>query len=444
MERRSHQDDSPESAAAPAGRVREVAQLFTLLGFTAFGGPAAHLALIEDQVVRRRKWIDRREFLHLVAAVNFIPGPNSTELAIHLGLIRAGFRGLVVAGACFILPAVLIILPLAWMYVHFGQKPQAQHALAGISACVVAIVAAALWRFARTGIKDRFSAALATVCAGAAFLAERRAGASLQRFANSPHRGIAALVARLAGGGAHLSRALIATQPEILILAFAAIGGAWWYGRREGRSLASLPLAALRAGLPAAAAGTVTLGLGAGLLAMSLFFLKVGATLFGSGYVLVSYLRTGLVEQHHWLTETQLLDAVAVGQVTPGPLLTTATFIGYLLGDRTFGGGVGGGIVGALLATLAIFLPSFIFVALLGKLLPRLQRSPLVRGGLDGMNAAVVALILVVTVRLALAALHGPLTCAIAAGTLATLLIWNVNATWLILAGAAVGWVAQA
>jgi len=430
----------PDDARAP-GRLREIAGLFTFLGFTAFGGPAAHIALMEDQVVHRRHWIDRKQFLHLLAAVNFIPGPNSTELAIHLGLIRGGFRGLVVAGACFILPAVLIILPLAWLYVEYGQKPQVQHALAGISACVVAVVAAALCRFARTGIKDRFSAALAAVCAGMAFLAERSVGGWLAHFAGTAHaNGIHAMAAPFAAAGAAASRALSAMQPEIAILIFAAFCGAWRYGHHAGQRLAALlPFAPWRAGLGAVAAMAINTTLTAGLLAMSLFFLKVGATLFGSGYVLVSYLRTGLVVQHHWLSETQLLDAIAVGQVTPGPLLTTATFVGFVLGDRTFGGGVGGGVAGALLATLAIFLPSFIFVALLGKLLPVLQRSSLVRGALDGMNAAVVALVLAVTIRLGFAALHTPLALLLAAATLVMLLRWNLNATWLLLAAAVVG-----
>jgi chromate transporter len=433
---------SDDANARVPGRLREVAGLFTLLGFTAFGGPAAHIALMEDQVVRRRRWLDRKQFLHLVAAINFIPGPNSTELAIQLGLNRAGFRGMIVAGACFILPAVSIILPLAWLYVHWGQQPRVLNALTGINACVVAIVAAALCRFARTGIKDRFSAAVAVVCAAAAFAAQRSVGDALRRFTNAPHRGIGSAAAPLAAGAYAISRALAASQPEIILLAFAGILGALWYGRHESKPLAALlSPGPFHLGLPAATVTTVALG--AALLAMSLFFLKVGATLFGSGYVLVSYLRTGLVEQHHWLTERQLLDAIAVGQVTPGPLLTTATFIGYVLGDRVFGGGVWGGIAGGLLATLSIFLPSFIFVAMLGRILPRLQRSPLVRGALDAMNAAVVALILVVTVRLGAAALHGLMTWAIALVTLGALLIGKINATWLLLGAALAGWVIQ-
>jgi chromate transporter len=389
------------SPATAGTRLREVALVFLRLGFTAFGGPAAHVAMMEDEVVTRRRWIDRQHFLDLVAAVNFVPGPNSTELAIHLGLIRAGRAGLVVAGLCFIVPAVLIILPLAWVYCAYGTGPHALPRVGGmmsaIGACVLAIIVAALWRFAKTGIRDAFTAIIAIVVAVIGFLPPRYTG----------------------------------YQPELVSLALAAGAGAIWYGRP--RPAAIVP------------AFIVAPWVDANLARMALFFLKVGATLFGSGYVLVSYLKSGLVDQFHWLTEPQLLDAIAFGQITPGPLLTTATFAGYVIAHTTFGGGVVGGVVGAVAATGAIFLPSFLFILVLGPLLQRIRRNRYARGALDAMNAAVVALILIVTIRLAGASfLPGGQFHAgnvlLAALSLAALLLLDLNSTWLILVAAVAGW----
>ncbi|MGH7213688.1 MAG: chromate transporter [Tepidisphaeraceae bacterium] len=415
------------------GRLREIAVLFTRLGFTAFGGPAAHVAMMEHEVVGRRRWLDRRSFLDLVAAINFIPGPNSTELAIHLGLIRGGFAGLLVAGLCFILPAVLIILPLAWLYVTYGSLPRVQGVMAGINACVVAIVAVALWRFARTGIHDRFTCVIAIIAAVAGL------GAT---YADSLARGLHRIGIVGPPPSTSIEHRLAMFQPELIILALSALAGVIWSMRSDARrnattalALAPLPLAVAPATMAASNESLAT-----GLLAMGLFFLKVGATLFGSGYVLVSYLRSGLVEGHAWLDDRQLLDAVAVGQVTPGPLLTTATFVGYLLGATRFGGGVAGGVAGALLATFAIFLPSFVFIACLGHLIPRLRQSPLAARALDAVNAAVVALILVVTVRLAQASLGSPMALLITAGSLGALLRWNMNSTWLIVGSGVIGY----
>ena len=388
-------------------RLGEVARLFTKLGFTAFGGPAAHLALMEDETVRRRGWLDRQHFLDVVAAINFIPGPNSTQLAIHLGYLRAGFPGLVVAGLCFIVPAMLIIFPLAWLYVTFGRTPQVRDALIGINASVVAIVAAALWRFAKTGVKDWFSTGIVVVATSALLLADPQiaAGLKVHRFGLAP-----------------LAKWMIPGKTDLIILGLAAMTGAVWYGR--AKVLPSIPLLLL----PCAAISTLS-----PFVQMTLLFLKVGATIFGSGYVLVSYLQSGIVDQHGWMTQQQLLDAIAVGQVTPGPLLTTATFIGYFLGHVRFGGGVGGGIAGGLLATTAIFLPSFLLIAFLGPLLPKIRSNRMARGALDGMNAAVVALIFVTTIRLAGGAIKDRATLVIAMASLIALLLWNVNATWLIL-----------
>jgi chromate transporter len=381
-------------------RLREVAGVFLRLGFISFGGPAAALALIEDEVVHRRRWLDRGHFLDMVATVNFIPGPNSTELAIHLGLLRAGFAGLLVAGICFVVPAVLIILPIAWFYVRFGSLPQVQHILYAINATIIAIVVVAMGRFARTGIRDSFSATVAIGAAAAGFACQYYFGHS----------------------------------PELLILAVAALAGVirHYLPRKPPHLLLSLPA-------PWLGAAILDPTLHDNLWRMTLFFLKVGATLVGSGYVLVSYLQTGLVDQLHWMTPQQLLDTIAVGQVTPGPLLTSATFAGYLLGHQTFHGGLTGGIAGALLATGAIFAPAFVFIALLGPLLPKLRKNPLAREALDGMNAAVVALILVVTVRLGIDALHGWPAVALFAFSIALLWRWNVNATWIILGAAILG-----
>jgi chromate transporter len=420
-------DDGPPDYAIPAttapARLAEVAKLFLKLGFTAFGGPAAHVALIEEEVVTRRGWIDRQHFLDIVSAVNFVPGPNSTELAIHLGQVRAGFAGLVVAGVCFITPAMLIILPLAWVYVRYGSIPAVGDALVGIKACMVAIVVVALVRFAKTGIRDAFTGTVAVLAIAASVLLH--------------HYDV--------------------PQQELIVLAAAAVAGLLWYGRgrtiemsTETTSSASETARPSARAMPLllAPAAVGATGFGGQLLAMALFFLKVGATLFGSGYVLASFLHGGLVDQHKWLTEQELLDAIAVGQVTPGPLLTAATFIGYLLCARNFGGGTAGGILGGVVATVAIFLPSFVFIAVLGPLLPRLRASPRARGALDGMNAAVVALILIVSLWFARSVLWPPagvsvLASAVFLVALAILLTTRVNPTWLILASAAVGLVAH-
>ena len=411
---------TPEQSACPAApgdssrgeRLREVAGLFTRLGFTAFGGPAAHVAMMEDEVVRRRGWIDRRHFLDLVGTLNFIPGPNSTELAIHLGLIRAGLRGLVVAGVCFITPAVLIILPLAWAYVRFGQVYPVRGAMRGISGAVVAIVAVAGWRFARTAVRDRFTAILAVVTVVAEW--------GLTRWLR-PEWGL---------------------QPELILLALAAIAGLLWYAPPGRNALRPLPLL-WPVGPLAAATAVAAPGPWREMVRLAGFFLKIGATLFGSGYVLVSYLRGGLVDAPGaWLTQQQLLDAVAVGQVTPGPLLTTATFIGYLRGHQVFGT-TRGGIAGGIIATVAIFFPSFAFVALFGKLLPRIRENRHARAALDGMNAAVVALIWAVALRFAWDMRRDPLAILTAVVCLSVLLRWQANATWLIIASAVIGLIAQ-
>ena len=370
-------------------RLLELAALFLRLGFTAFGGPAAHIALMEHEIVRRRGWIDRQHFLDMVAAVNFVPGPNSTELAIHIGMIRAGTPGLIVAGVCFITPAVLIILPIAWMYITWGSLPQAGHVLSALNAAVVGIVTAALWRFATLALRNHFTIIVAAFAAVAGFT-----GKWFPQY-----------------------------QPDLVILACAAICGALYAARHK-------PADILSAALPLALSTPTN-----EFLRIVAAFLKIGATLFGSGYLLVSYLEQTFVEQHGWLTHQQLLDAFAVGQITPGPLLTTATFIGYVLGQRLFG--TGGAVAGAVSCTIAIFLPSFILIAIFGRFLPAIRANPYARGALDAVNAAVVALIGVVLLRLAQTTLAPNwrldwVNLVLVIATAFLLIARNINSTWLV------------
>lgn len=402
-------DPIPTANVDPLSRrVRDVAAVFTTLGFTAFGGPAAHTSLIEDQVVTRRKWLDRQHFLDIVSAINFIPGPNSTELAIHLGYIRAGFLGLVVAGFCFIAPAVLIILPIAWAYVTYGTLPRVAGAMLMVNCAVVAIIAVAAYRFAWPVARQPAQLGVAICSAGLALL--------LMRWTT--------------------------WQPELIVLAAAGLFGA----ARAMWKLVPRPPTAVSTMLPLAALYQFdvgqwpTGGYARGILSLAFFLMKVGATLFGSGYVLVSYLRSGLVVEHGWMTEQQLLDAISIGQFTPGPLLTTATFIGYILGEGKFGGGHMGGVLGAIVATVAIFLPSFVFVAALGPILQRIRHHPVARSALDAMSAAVAALLVIVTVQLGIASVaaagwRGAIVLLGAAVALAM----RLNATWVILAAVFIG-----
>ncbi|MET0552917.1 MAG: chromate efflux transporter [Vicinamibacteria bacterium] len=359
-------------------RLAEVCGVFLRLGLTAFGGPAAHVAMMEDEVVRRRAWLDRAAFLDLVAATHLVPGPNSTELAIHLGYRRAGWPGLFVAGAAFILPAFAMVWALAWFYVRWGRLPAVLGVLAGLKPVVLAVVVHACWSFGRTALKTRRLAALAALSA-------------------------AALLA-----GAH----------ELLVLGVAGLAAV----RRPRRSAVAAAVGWLPiAGAAASGAGTPA--------ALFWIFAKIGSVLFGSGYVLVAYLRAELVTRRPWLTEVQLLDAVAVGQLTPGPVFTTATFVGYLVS----------GNAGAIAATAGIFLPAFLFVAASGPLVPRLRRSPAAGDFLDGLVAASIAFMAVVAVGVLPGAVPDALSLSIALVALVLLVRFRVHAGWLMLAGAAVG-----
>ena len=379
------QPPDSEYGTSLRARLKEVAALFLRLGATAFGGPAAHTAIMHDEVVKRRKWLSDQAFLDLVGATNLIPGPNSTELAIHIGYLRAGWRGLLVAGICFILPAMLIVLALAWAYARFGSLPQAQWLLYGIKPVVIAIVAQALWVLGRKAVKGWLSLVTGTVVLTAYFIGVNE-------------------IALLFGAG--LAVMLLANWRRIT-------GGLL--------SVAALPLASTGADASAAAPYSLS--------GLFLIFLKIGSILYGSGYVLLAFLHADFVVHFGWLTEQQLIDAIAIGQVTPGPLFTTATFIGYLLG----------GTVGAIAATVAIFLPSFVFVAISNPFIPRMRQSAWFGSLLDGLNVASLALMAAVTWQLGLASLVDPLTVIVTAISLALLVRWQVNSTWLIAAGALLG-----
>jgi chromate transporter len=341
--------------------------------------------MMEEEVVRRRRWLTREAFLDYLGATNLIPGPNSTELAIHIGHARAGWPGLLVAGACFILPAAVVVTAMAWAYVKFGTLPAVAGVLYGVKPVVIGVIVQALWGLGRTALKTR-----GLVVLGAAATAA-------------------------AAAGVH----------ELAILALAGAAMAVGSGVHQSSRVAPVVV-----GMPGGTAvGAAAAAAPFGLWPLFAVFLKIGAVLFGSGYVLLAFLRADLVERLGWLTEHQLLDAVAVGQITPGPVFTTATFVGYLLG----------GTPGAAVATVGIFLPAFVFVALSGPLVPRLRRSPTAGAVLDGVNVASLALMAVVTWELARAALVDPLTVVMALASVVLLLRFRFNSAWLVLGGAVIG-----
>ena len=371
-------------------KIGQLLALFLKLGITAFGGPAAHIAMMEEEVVTRHRWLTRERFLDLIGATNLIPGPNSTEMAIHIGFVRAGIVGLVVAGVSFILPAALITLGCAWVYDRFQTVPQAEALLYGIKPAVIAVILSAVWRLGKTAAKGPFLI------------------------------GIGFLVMLLV---------LFGINEIIVLLGGGIVGILWQLGSRLGKGkallgFAWLPSSNLALAVTAAPSSSVTLP------SLGLFFLKIGCVLFGSGYVLVAFLQGGLVEQHQWLTQQQLLDAVAIGQFTPGPVLTTATFIGYILA----------GPLGALVATLGIFGPSFLFVLATNPLIPRLRQSAVAGAFLDAVNASAIGLMAAVTVELARHTLIDWGAWLIALLSAAVLFRYKINSAWLVLGGAAIGW----
>ena len=376
--------DDPTPTDAGQTTLVELAVLFLRLGATAFGGPAVHVAMMEDEVVRRRRWLTAERFLDLLGATNLIPGPNSTELAIHIGWERRRWAGLAVAGIAFIAPAMLLTGALGWAYTTYSRVPAVDGLLYGVKPVVLAVVVQALVGLAPRAAKTTFLRVLAVVAAG------------------------------LAAAGVHELTVLFGCGVIAFLSARMSDPG-------DARAPLWIPV------LPLAPAVT-----GAGAVALpSLFwvFLKTGALLFGSGYVLLAFLRADLVERLGWLTEAQLLDAIAVGQVTPGPVFTTATFIGYVLAGPS----------GALVATLGIFLPAFVLVALTAPLVPRLRASRRLAQVLDGVNVASLALMAVVTVQLGQQAVIDPPTLILGLIAAVLLLRFRVNATWLVLGGATTG-----
>lgn len=368
------------------GTVAEVAGLALKLGFTAFGGPAAHIAMLHDEVVTRRKWVDEQRFLDLLGATNLIPGPNSTEMVIHVGHIRAGYAGLVAAGVGFILPAASIVLALAWLYVNYGATPTAEWLLYGIKPVIMAIVLHALWNLGRKAVKGAFLG----IVGGSIFILY------LAGFNE---------ILLLFGGG-------------LLVMLIQ-------YGRRRFQMRRSHMLAFLPWFSPVPVVSLFQI-VPVSLSGLFLVFLKIGAVLYGSGYVLLAFLRNDLVVNLGWLTDQQLLDAVAIGQFTPGPVFTTATFVGFVVA----------GWPGALLATVGIFLPSFLFVAVLGPLIPRLRGSVLLATLLDGINVAALGLMAAVSWQLGRAAIVDWLTAMLAIVALILLLRFKLNSAWLVLGGA--------
>ncbi len=366
-------------------RLWELAGVFLKLGVTAYGGPAAHIAMMQQEAVDRRRWLSQQSFLDLIGATNLIPGPNSTEMAIHLGRMRAGWPGLLVAGSCFILPAVMIVSVLAWAYVSFGTMPQAEWLLYGVKPVIIVVVVQALWGLGRKAVKNGWLGLLGGV------------GAAL--------------------GLAGLHELMLLFGSGILVWVVRSLR-AW-----RQRTLAITPLFfTLLPALTASAPGDIPFSLAR----LFWVFVKIGSVLFGSGYVLLAFLRADLIDRLQWLTEGQLIDAVAIGQVTPGPVFTTATFVGYLLG----------GASGAVVATVGIFLPAFFFVAVSAPLIPRLRASKSAGAFLDGVNVGSLALMAVVTFYLAHAAFVDVPTVVLGVVSAVLLLRYRISSTWLVLGGA--------
>ncbi|MGA1998433.1 MAG: chromate efflux transporter [Terriglobales bacterium] len=372
---------APEPVAVSDRPLREVALLFLKIGVTAFGGPPAHIAMMEDECVNRRRWLTRERFLDFLGAVNLLPGPTSTEMAIYLGYVRGGWAGLILGGACFIVPSAIFVTALAWAYVRFGALPQMNAFLYAVKPVIVAIIARALWRYSVTALKTPALVMIAIAATVVGYFV--------------PHPfGLLAAAALVAAGLEAMRHPVRDVRAALLLL---------------------LP--------PAAAAPAV------GLAPLFFYFLKVGTVMFGSGYVLFAFLRADLVDRWHWVTNSQLIDAIAVGQVTPGPISTAATFLGYLVA----------GPLGALVATIAMFLPAFVYVAVSEPLVRALRRSRIAGAALDGVIAGSVALIAVVTLQLGRAAVIGLPAILIFLVSFAVLTWTRLNSAWLILGVGAIG-----
>ena len=369
-------------------RLKELAIVFSKLGSVAFGGPAAHIAMMEDEIVHRRQWLSRDTLLDLLGVTSLIPGPNSTELAIHIGYERAGWRGLFVAGSCFILPAMTIVWIMAAIYARYQTLPQLEGLLYGIKPVIIIVVAQALWKLGRKAAKDIPTTVVGVMVIWFFFL------------------------------GVNEILLLVLAGLAVMLVKNVDVG-------RGGMGFFLIPASEILA----QAGNTATTNLSLGWLKIFLFFLKVGSVLYGSGYVLLAFLQRDLVERSQWLTSQQLLDAIAIGQFTPGPVFTTATFVGYLMG----------GNAGAVAATIGIFLPAFVLVGIINPWVPKLRQSPLASSFLDGVNAASLGLMAVVTYTLAETALIDWLTLILALVSAIALFRFKVNSIWLILAGGIIG-----
>jgi chromate transporter len=371
-------------------RLGEIAAAFLRLGFIAFGGAVAHIAIMEEEFVRRRKWLSREEFVDRVGAVNLLPGPSSTEMTIYLGYVRGGFAGLVVAGASFILPSALMMVTFAWIYLRYGSLPQIAGVLWGVKPVVVVLIAQAVWSLGKTVLNSRELMVIAAIVLG-------------------------------------LAAKKVSTLPLLI-----GTGVAWIVADRFGQK-AGGSQAAIGAVSGAGTAVTVVTAAAATIGGVFFYFLKIGALLFGSGYVLLAVLREDLVTRLHWVSESQLMDAVALSQATPGPFFTVATFLGYVLS----------GWKGAWLATVGMFVPAFVYVAATANFLPRLRKSPTASAFLDGVNAAAVALMAFVGFQFARQSVMSPLAAAIAVASAVLAFRYKVNSAWLILGGAVVGLVSM-
>ncbi|MGB0650000.1 MAG: chromate efflux transporter [Rhodothermales bacterium] len=379
---------------SPVSRLRELAGLFAKLGLIAFGGPAAHIAMLEDEVVARRNWMTRQHFLDLVGATNLIPGPNSTEMMMHIGYERAGWKGLIVAGGSFIIPAVTLTALAAWFYVAYGSLPTVAPFLVGIKPAVLIIILGALWRLGKNAIK----------------------GWRL------------AVIAFLVAAG------VLAGQSEIVCLLAGGVAGMLWlrsHGDTSDTAERWVTMLFLRPGTSQVLAATVAVTATVSLWKLGWFFLKVGFVLYGSGYVLIAFLEGGLVQELGWITQAQLLDAVAIGQFTPGPVLSTATFIGFLIE----------GIPGAVVATLGIFLPAFLLVGMLNPLIPALRSSVWVSTFLDAVNASAVALMAAVSIEIGLQVLIDPVSIAVALIAAVAVFRYRIGSVWIVLGGGFLGFV---
>jgi len=380
---------NPPEPQQKSDNLAELASAFLRLGFVAFGGAVAHIAMMEDEFVRRRKWLSREEFVDRVGAVNLLPGPSSTEMVIYLGQLRGGSPGLLIAGISFILPSALMMCGLAWAYLRYGSVPQIAGVLGGVKPVVVVLIAQAVWSLAKTALKSRELAAISLIV----------------------------LV---------LAALKVSTLPLLI-----GTGVAWLAANRfAAKSSSPIVGQSTTAG---AAAGSAATAVAASTASVMFYFLKIGALLWGSGYVLLAVLRDDLVSKMHWLSESQLIDAVAVSQATPGPFFTVATFIGFVLR----------GWRGAALATLTMFLPAFVYVALTARTLLRLRKSQTAGIFLDGVNAAAVALMALVGFQFAREAIMTPLAAIIAIGAAVLVFRFRVNSAWVVLAGAICGFVAK-